>query len=160
MTKNKVKTNAMRFLDREKMSYAVQTYSIEDGLIDGLSVAEKCGEDPAYVFKTLVTRGHSGALYVYVIPVAEELDLKKAAAAVGEKKVDMLAVKELLVNTGYVRGGCSPIGMKKHYHTVIDDAARTLDHMVVSGGKKGVQISLAPDALARTAQAEFNSVTH
>ncbi|MCI1858990.1 MAG: Cys-tRNA(Pro) deacylase [Sporolactobacillus sp.] len=158
MAKTKIKTNAMRILDREHIRYTIQTYSIADGLIDGLSVAEKVGEDPENVYKTLVTQGHSGELYVFVVPVADALDLKKAAAVVGEKKVEMLHVKDLQKHTGYVRGGCSPIGMKKHYPTVVDAAAKALDHMAVSGGKRGVQVILAPGDLAKAAAAEFHDI--
>lgn len=158
MAKAKIKTNAMRILDTEKIDYQVQTYDIRDGLIDGLSVAKKCGEDPAYVYKTLVTQGHSGEFYVFVVPVAEALDLKKAAASVGEKRVEMIPVKDIQKHTGYVRGGCSPIGMKKAYPTVIDASADRLDHIVVSGGKKGVQIILSVDQLAEAAEAKLTDI--
>ncbi|CAM3065204.1 Cys-tRNA(Pro) deacylase [Sporolactobacillus spathodeae] len=158
MAKTKIKTNAMRILDAEKIEYRVQTYDISDGLIDGLSVAQKCGEDPACVYKTLVTQGHSQALYVFVVPVAEELDLKKAAASVGEKKVEMIHVKDIQKYTGYIRGGCSPIGMKKKYKTVIDNAAASLDYIVVSGGKKGVQVILAVADLVKAADAELAAI--
>ncbi|MFX3617733.1 MAG: Cys-tRNA(Pro) deacylase [Sporolactobacillus sp.] len=155
MAKSKIKTNAMRILDTEKINYQVQTYEIRDGLIDGLSVAKKCGQDPAYVYKTLVTQGHSGEFYVFVVPVAEELDLKKAAASVAEKRVEMIHVKDIQKHTGYVRGGCSPIGMKKAYPTVIDASAAHLDHIAVSGGKKGVQIILSVIDLAQASAAKL-----
>lgn len=158
MAKSKTKTNAMRLLDSEHISYNVQTYEISDGLIDGISVAKKVGEDPKNVFKTLVTQGHSGELYVFVVPVAEELNLKKAAATVSEKKVEMIHVKDIQKHTGYVRGGCSPIGMKKQYQTVIDASARTLDHIIVSGGKKGTQIILGVDDLVEAAHAELADI--
>ncbi|WP_100486712.1 Cys-tRNA(Pro) deacylase [Sporolactobacillus pectinivorans] len=158
MAKSKIKTNAMRILDTEKVQYKMQTYEISDGLIDGISVAKKVGEDPQYVYKTLVTQGHSGEFYVYVVPVAEELDLKKAAASVGEKKVEMIHVKDIQKHTGYVRGGCSPVGMKKAYPTVIDTSAENLDHIVVSGGKKGVQIILSVIDLAKAAHAELHDI--
>ncbi|WP_332238175.1 Cys-tRNA(Pro) deacylase [Sporolactobacillus sp. KGMB 08714] len=158
MAKSKVKTNAMRILDSEKIQYGTQTYDISDGLIDGVSVAKKVGEDPKTVYKTLVTQGHSGEFYVFVVPVAEELDLKKAATSVGEKRVEMIHVKDIQKHTGYVRGGCSPVGMKKAYPTVIDASARSIDHIVVSGGKKGVQIILAVDDLVKAAHAELHEI--
>lgn len=158
MAKSKVKTNAMRILDSEKIQYGTQTYDISDGLIDGVSVAKKVGEDPKTVYKTLVTQGHSGEFYVFVVPVSEELDLKKAAASVGEKRVEMIHVKDIQKHTGYVRGGCSPVGMKKAYPTVIDVSARSIDHIVVSGGKKGVQIILAVDDLVKAAHAELHEI--
>ncbi|MFT8361625.1 MAG: Cys-tRNA(Pro) deacylase [Sporolactobacillus sp.] len=159
MAKIKAKTNAMRLLDAEKIAYQAQTYDISDGLIDGLSVARKCGEDPASVYKTLVTQGHSGEFYVFVVPVANELDLKKAAASVGEKKVEMIHVKDIQKYTGYIRGGCSPIGMKKLFTTIIDDSAAMLDHIVVSGGKKGLQIILSVPDLLKAAHAELKPVS-
>ncbi|RYM04672.1 Cys-tRNA(Pro) deacylase [Sporolactobacillus sp. THM7-7] len=159
MAKIKGKTNAMRILDQENISYKMQTYNIRDGLIDGVSVAKKVGEDPKYVFKTLVTQGHSGEFYVFVVPVEKELDLKKAAACVGEKRVDMIHVKDIMKHTGYVRGGCSPIGMKKAYPTVIDASAQSIDHIVVSGGKKGVQMILSVPDLAKAVHAELHPIT-
>ncbi|TGA97940.1 Cys-tRNA(Pro) deacylase [Sporolactobacillus shoreae] len=158
MAKSKVKTNAMRILDTEKIQYRMQTYEISDGLIDGVSVAEKVGENPKNVYKTLVTQGHSGEFYVFVVPVAEELDLKKAAASVGEKRVEMIHVKDIQKHTGYVRGGCSPVGMKKAYPTVIDASAESIDHIVVSGGKKGVQVILSVPDLAKAAHAELHDI--
>ncbi|MBW4080304.1 Cys-tRNA(Pro) deacylase [Paenibacillus sp. S150] len=148
------KTNAMRILDTRKIAYKVHVYDNGDGQIHGTAVAEKMGLPPETVFKTLVA--HSGAnLYVFVIPVAEELDLKKAAKAAGEKKIEMLPVKDLLKWTGYVRGGCSPVGMKKLYPTFIDSSAGTLAAMGVSGGKIGMQIELAPEQLAGAVSAGF-----
>lgn len=158
MAKSKVKTNAMRILDTEKIQYKIQTYEISDGLIDGVSVAEKVGENPKNVYKTLVTQGHSGEFYVFVVPVAEELDLKKAAASVAEKRVEMIHVKDIQKHTGYVRGGCSPVGMKKAYPTVIDASAESIDHIVVSGGKKGVQVILSVPDLAKAAHAELHDI--
>lgn len=158
MSKTKAKTNAMRILDTENIQYRVQTYDISDGLIDGISVAEKCGENPENVYKTLVTQGHSGDFYVFVLPVAAELDLKKAAACVGEKRVEMIHVKDIQKHTGYVRGGCSPIGMKKVYTTVIDAGADGLDHIVVSGGKKGTQVILSTADLVKASHAELHDI--
>lgn len=152
------KTNAMRILDAKKISYEVLSYDNEDGKIHGIAVAEKIDRDPEAVFKTLVS--HSGpSLYVFVIPVGAELDLKKAAKAAGEKKIEMLPVKDLLKWTGYVRGGCSPVGMKKIYPTFIDSSAEPLAKMAVSAGKIGLQMELAPMLLANTVAAKFIELT-
>jgi Cys-tRNA(Pro)/Cys-tRNA(Cys) deacylase len=150
-----VKTNAMRILDAKKVSYEMLTYDNKDGKIDGVSVAEKIGRDPIQVFKTLVAQGASKNIYVFVIPVAEELDLKKAAKAAGEKNIEMLPVKDIQKWTGYIRGGCSPIGMKKEYQTFLDESARTLDSIIVSGGKIGVQIVLDPSQLTEVIKADI-----
>ena len=133
------KTNAMRMLDRAKVPYQTHTYDHADGKIDGVSVAEKLGQRVEQVYKTLVTRGNGG-FYVFVIPVAKELDLKKAAKAVGEKAVEMIHVNEINKITGYIRGGCSPVGMKKQFPTVFDAAVETLPSVIVSGGRIGCQI--------------------
>ncbi|MCO7125471.1 Cys-tRNA(Pro) deacylase [Sporolactobacillus shoreicorticis] len=148
----------MRLLDSERVTYDVQTYDVSDGLIDGMSVAKKVGQDPRQVFKTLVTQGHSGEYYVFIVPVAEELNLKKAAAKVSEKKVEMIHVKDIQKHTGYMRGGCSPIGMKKEYKTVIDASAQFINPIIVSGGKKGVQILLAVDDLVKVTHAELADI--
>jgi Cys-tRNA(Pro)/Cys-tRNA(Cys) deacylase len=150
-----VKTNAMRILDARKISYDMLTYDNKDGKIDGVSVAEKTGRDVNEVYKTLVAQGHSKNIYVFVIPVAAELDLKKAAKAPGEKKVEMIAVKDIQKWTGYIRGGCSPIGMKKEYQTFIDENCLLLDSIVVSAGKIGVQIVLKPEDLKEITKAEI-----
>jgi Cys-tRNA(Pro)/Cys-tRNA(Cys) deacylase len=149
------KTNAMRILDAKKVNYEMLTYDNKDGKIDGVSVAEKIGRDPIEVYKTLVAQGASKNILVFVVPVAEELDLKNAAKAAGEKNIEMLPVKDIQKWTGYIRGGCSPIGMKKEYRTFIDDSAQSLDRIVVSGGKIGVQIVLAPVQLTEITKAEF-----
>lgn len=141
------KTNAMRLFDAAKTDYSIHTYDTEDGLIDGHSVAEKCGQDPDRVFKTLVTKGHSGEHYVFVIPVNAALDLKKAAKAVKEKSIEMIRQKELLSLTGYVHGGCSPFGMKKLFFTVFEETAQLFDTIMVSGGKIGCQIEADPEAM-------------
>ena len=140
------KTNVMRTLDQKKIPYTAHTYD-PDGPIDGVSVAAALGQDPAHVFKTLVTKGASGGYYVFDIPVAENLDLKKAARAVGEKSVAMLPQKELLGLTGYVHGGCSPVGMKKQYPTVFHSTVLDYDTIYISAGKIGAQVELAPKAL-------------
>ena len=132
----------MRILDAHGIEYKTIIYDRKDGKIDGVSVAEKIGEEPKKVFKTLVAQGSSGELYVFIIPVAEELDLKKAAKAASEKKVEMISVKEITKYTGYIRGGCSPIGMKKNYPTFIDKSSLNLDTIIISGGKIGVQIEI------------------
>ena len=149
------KTNVMRILDQKKIPYEAKHYPHGDEAVDGVTVAQSLGQDPASVFKTLVTHGAKGGYYVFVIPVAEELDLKKAAKAVGEKSVAMLHVKELLPLTGYVRGGCSPIGMKKQFPTAVDETAQLYDTIVFSAGRIGHQIELAPDDLARVVPIEY-----
>ena len=142
---NEHKTNVMRVLDQKKIPYAAHTYPHEEGAaVDGVTVAKSMGQDPARVFKTLVTQGASKAYYVFDIPVAEALDLKKAARAVGEKSIAMIHQKDLLGLTGYVHGGCSPIGMKKQFPTVLDETALAHDTIVVSGGKIGFQVELSP----------------
>ena len=153
------KTNAMRMLDRGKVPYTVHTYDHSDGRIDGVSVAAKVGIDPERVYKTLVTRGNSGGHFVFVIPVALELDLKKAARAVGEKSVAMLRVEEINKVTGYIRGGCSPVGMKKRYPTVFDSRAAGLETIVVSGGRIGTQVELDPGALMAATGAKTADIT-
>ena len=147
------KTNAMRILEREKISYIPHAYQHEDGKIDGLAVAQKLGQNPEQVFKTLVAVENRKNYYVFVIPVGAELDLKKAARAVGEKSVEMLHLKDLTKVTGYIRGGCSPIGMKKQYVTAVHQSCLSLASMMVSGGKVGLQVELAPADLLRASQA-------
>ncbi len=144
------KTNVMRVLERENIPYTPHAYPHEEGEApDGVTVARSMGQEPEAVFKTLVARGASGELYVFDIPVADSLDLKKAAKAVGEKSVAMLRQKELLPLTGYVHGGCSPVGMKKRYPTVFHETAELLDTIFVSAGKIGYQVELAPADLLR-----------
>ncbi|MFB9757510.1 Cys-tRNA(Pro) deacylase [Ectobacillus funiculus] len=152
------KTNAMRMLDAKKMTYNVMTYNNDDGQIDGVSVAKKIGRDTRVVYKTLVTQGQTKSLYVFAIPVEAELDLKKAAKAAGEKKLEMLPVKDIQKWTGYIRGGCSPIGMKKLYPTFIDESAAELSSIVVSGGKIGMQIELSVADLQTVAEAVMHDV--
>ena len=147
------KTNAIRQLERKKQPYS--THSYDGGALSGTEVAATLGLDAARVFKTLVTTGKSGAHYVFLVPVAEELDLKKAAKAAGEKNIEMLPSKELLKNTGYIHGGCSPIGMKKPYPTFVDETAILQDTIVFSAGKIGFQIETAPDNLVELIGAEY-----
>ena len=146
VAKKEEKTNVMRTLEQKNIPYTAHTYDPE-GPIDGVSVAEILGEDPECVFKTLVTRGASGGYYVFDIPVAENLDLKKAAKAVGEKSIAMIQQKELLPLTGYVHGGCSPVGMKKQFPTVFHETAGILDTIMVSAGKIGYQVQCEPEKL-------------
>ncbi len=160
MAKTKdIKTNAMRILDAEAVSYTVHTYDTEDGEIDGVSVARKCGENPEQVFKTLVTRGSDGNYYVFAVPSAERLDLKKAAAAVNVKNVEMIHQKELFPLTGYIHGGCSPVGMKKQFRTVFDETILLIDTVMVSGGKVGIQIEVLPSDLIRITAGETADIT-
>lgn len=148
--KKEEKTNVMRILDGKKISYESHSYEPDAGL-SGEQIADILGEDPEKVFKTLVAQGKSGTYYVFVVPVGAELDLKKAAKASGEKAVSMIKQKELLPLTGYVHGGCSPIGMKKQFPTMIHETAAGFDKIFVSAGKVGFQIELSPKDLIRVA---------
>lgn len=152
------KTNAMRILDKNKIKYEVIEYDISDGKIDGVSVAEKTNQALKEVYKTLVTQGNTKTLYVFVIPVNEELNLKKAAKVCGEKKVDMIHVNDIMKLTGYIRGGCSPVGMKKLYKTFIHKDAEALERICVSGGKKGLQVKLSPRDLQESINAIFEDL--
>ena len=158
MAKSIPKTNAMRILETLKVPYTMHTYD-PGGEIDGISVAEKLGQNKEQVFKTLVTKGRSGEHYVFVIPVAEELDLKAAAHSVSEKSVEMIHVKDIQKVTGYIRGGCSPLGMKKQFRTVIDESAKARPTVIVSGGKIGFQMELTPEDLANSIGAAFAPIT-
>lgn len=151
----KVKTNAMRILDKEKIEYKIMTYRADDGKIDGLSVAKKIGKEEGLVYKTLISQGSSKGYYVFVIPVEAELDLKKAAKVVGEKKVEMIPVKDITKVSGYVRGGCSPIGMKSLFPTFIDEKALSVGTIIVSGGNIGVQIEIKAEGLAKAIKAQL-----
>lgn len=153
------KTNAIRLLEQQKIHFDVMEYETGDGQVDGVSVAEKIGQPVARVFKTLVAKASAQKLFVFVIPVAEELDLKAAAKVVGEKKIEMLAVKDLLSHTGYVRGGCSPVGMKKLYPTVIDASAQEQGSIIVSAGKIGMQIHVQIEDLKNITKAQLASIT-
>lgn len=153
-----IKTNAMRILDSNKVSYEVITYESNDGKIDGVSVAHKIGVDASHVFKTLVAQGTSKELYVFVIPVAEELNLKEAAIISGEKKVEMIHVNDIMKYTGYIRGGCSPIGQKKEYKTFIHESAKKLDFIIVSAGKIGYQIKINPNDLINIVSGNYENL--
>lgn len=153
------KTNVMRVLDQRKIPYTPHSYPHSEGeAVDGATVASILGRDPGEVYKTLVTRGASKANYVFVVPVLSELDLKKAAKTAGEKSIEMIHVKELTPLTGYVRGGCSPIGMKKRLKTFIDASAQDHTAILVSAGKIGYQVELSPDALAGLIGGRFADV--
>ena len=152
------KTNVMRLLDQKKVPYIPHYYACPDGAVDGVSVAARIGKDAGAVFKTLVTQGATGKYYVFVVPVLSELDRKAAARAVREKSIEMIHVKDITAVSGYVRGGCSPIGMKKQYPTFIHEAAKEQDKITVSGGRLGLQITLSPDDLCRAAKAEYADI--
>ena len=152
------KTNVMRVLDQKKVPYTPHHYAHPDGAVDGASVAALIDKDPASVCKTLVTQGASKKYYVFVIPVLKELDLKAAAKAVGEKSIEMIKQAQLLPLTGYVHGGCSPVGMKKLFPTFFDASAEGRDAIVVSAGKIGAQVELSPAALAGLVRGRFAPV--
>ncbi|ATP38893.1 Cys-tRNA(Pro) deacylase [Solibacillus sp. R5-41] len=159
MAKKNVKTNAIRLIEQQKIPHEVFEYTTEDGeAVDGVTAANKIGQPVERVYKTLIATAGKGHFFVFVIPVATELNLKAAAKAVGEKKIEMLATKELLSLTGYIRGGCSPIGMKKLFPTYIDETAESLDYFIVSAGKIGMQLKLAPADLANATKAKFASI--
>ena len=152
-----IKTNAMRFLDSKKINYTVNTYECED-FVDGVHIAQMLGQDEKMSYKTLVTKGKSGGYFVFVLPVAKELDMKKAAKAVGEKSVEMLHVKDINSVTGYIRGGCSPLGMKKQFPTVVDKSAQNFETIIISGGRLGSQIFLSPDDLVKACGGSFGDI--
>ena len=152
------KTNAMRILDKEKINYKIYTYDVSDNITDGISVALKTGKKVEEVYKTLVTQGISKTFYVFVIPVDKELDLKKIAALTKEKKIDMIPMKDLLSITGYVKGGCSPVGMKKLFQTFFHEDILNLQTITVSGGKVGIQIELSPNDLISITKAHLGKL--
>lgn len=152
-----VKTNAMRILDKNKINYEVNTYECDE-FIDGVTIADMLGQSYEQSFKTLVTKGKSGEHFVFVLPVHQEVDLKKAAKAVGEKSIDMIHVKELKDLTGYIRGGCTSIGMKKQFKTVVHESALGFDKIIISAGCIGAQIILAPEDLKKVTRAEFKDI--
>lgn len=157
MSKKELKTNAMRILDRMKITYEYQTYEC-DHFTDGIAAADKLSLPHELVYKTLVTQAKSGMYYVFVIPIEEEIDFKKAARAVQEKSLEMIPLKLLTEITGYVRGGCTAIGMKKQFPTVIQNDAEKLKMIYVSGGKLGMQLKLSPDDLKVASQAIYADV--
>jgi len=153
-----IKTNAMRILDSNKIDYKTHSYENKDNKIDGVAVAHKIGKDVDSVFKTLVTQGNSREFYVFVIPVAKELDMKKASKIAGEKNIDMIHVKDINSITGYIRGGCSPLGMKKVFKTFIQEEALLFDSIVFSGGKIGAQIEINPNDLGKVIPCSFEDI--
>ena len=158
MAKKHQKTNAMRRLDSKKIEYKMYSYEVGDNHIDGVSVAHKLNQDEKMVFKTLVAQGASRNFYVFVIPVAENLDMKKAAKAAGEKNMEMIHVKDINKVTGYIRGGCSPVGMKKLYSTFVHESGKDLEKIIVSGGKIGFQIELSPSDLQETINFKYADI--
>ena len=153
------KTNVMRLLEQAKIPYTPHFYEHKDGAIDGIAVAQKLGQPFHQVFKTLMTRGSGKNCYVFVIPVAEELNLKAAAKVCGEKSIEMIHVKEINALTGYIRGGCSPIGMKKSYPTFLNESAKEQETIIVSAGKIGTQVELSPEDLSSYIGAQFAPLT-
>lgn len=153
-----VKTNAMRILEKEKIDFVGQSYECNE-FIDGMDTAKHLGLDPKTVYKTLVTLGKSNNYFVFIIPIEKELDLKKGAKAVGEKSIEMIPVKDITKVTGYVRGGCTAIGMKKQYKTILHEEALELEKIWVSGGKIGYQIQLSPQDLLKVIKGESAFVT-
>ena len=154
MAKKEPKTNAMRMLERAKIPFEVHRYECKE-FIDGITIADMLNEPYERVFKTLVTEGKSGGYFVFVVPIDKELDLKKAAKAAGEKSVEMIHVKDITAVTGYVRGGCTPIGMKKQFPTFIQESAQKYDQIYVSGGRIGYTLKLSPQDLAGLVHAVF-----
>ena len=157
MSKKELKTNAMRILEKENIPYEYKTYECDE-FISGIQTANILGCPHEYVYKTLVTVGKTGAYYVFVIPIEEEIDFKKAAKAVGEKALEMLPLKDLTKVTEYVRGGCTAIGMKKKYPVVIQETAQEQEKIYISGGKIGMQLQVAPNDLRKVADAKFGDV--
>ncbi|MCI5806750.1 MAG: Cys-tRNA(Pro) deacylase [Clostridium sp.] len=157
MAKKENKTNAMRILDKNRISYRMKTYECDE-FIDGVHVADLNGDPYDQSFKTLVTVGKSGQHYVFVIPIDKEIDFKKAAKIVGEKSIEMIHVKDINAITGYIRGGCTPLGMKKLFPTVIQESAKEFDEIIISGGKIGMQILLNPLDLANVTHAQFGDI--
>lgn len=153
------KTNVMRLLDAAGIAYRTAEYDYDESDLSGVHAAEAVGMPPEQMFKTLVARGERTGLQVFCIPVAETLDLRKAARAAGDKKIELIHVRELLPTTGYVRGGCSPIGMKKRLPTHIDETAQLFDEISVSAGARGCQVLLAPDALLEYVGADYCDLT-
>lgn len=157
--KHRHKTNAIRIVEAAGIEYNMYEYDAPDGFLDGISVANALEQDTKQVFKTLVTVGSSKAFYVCVIPVENELDLKKAAKHFGEKKMDMLLSRELTKVTGYIKGGCSPVGMKKLFPTAVDQSAGNLEMIIVSGGKVGLQMELPVEELLKVTEAKLADIT-
>ena len=158
MAKKEPKTNAMRMLERAKIPFEVHRYECKE-FIDGITIADMLNEPYERVFKTLVTEGKSGGYFVFVVPIDKELDLKKAAKAAGEKSVEMIHVKDITKITGYVRGGCSPLGMKKQFPTILDKSMEQFDKIYISGGRIGTSMALSPADLAAVTGAAYADIT-
>ena len=158
MSREEEKTNVMRILDQKKIEYKSYNY-LQTGAVNGMEVAEALDEDPGMVFKTLVTVGKSKTNYVFVVPVKKELNLKKAAHSVGEKSIEMIKQKELLPLTGYVHGGCSPIGMKKQFSTTIDRSAENYGRIIFSAGKIGYQVEVSLEDLEKVIRYQLDEIT-
>lgn len=154
-----IKTNAMRMLNAAKIGYTVLQYTVDENDLSGIHISKQLGFPPERMFKTLVARGDKTGPLVFCIPVAEELHLKAAAVLTGNKKIEMVPVKELLGLTGYIRGGCSPIGMKKKFPTYVDETAVLFDTVSVSGGRRGLQLEVAPDALLAAVGGSYAPLT-
>lgn len=154
------KTNALRILEGLKINYTLHKYDHTEDFVDGVNIADKLGQNHAQVFKTIVTVGATKANYVFVLPVEKEIDFKCAARIVGEKSIEMIKLSDLTKQTGYIRGGCSPIGMKKNFRTVIDASCEAFETIMVSAGKVGYQMELAPKDLIRAANAELADICH
>ncbi len=152
-----LKTNAMRILDKNKMKYKINIYECDE-FKDGITIADRLGQPYEISFKTLVTVGKSNEYYVFVIPIDKEIDMKKAAKAVGEKSIEMLHVKDINRVTGYIRGGCTPIGMKKNYKTVIHESINNYEEIIISGGRIGAQIFIAPGDLIKVTKAYVTDI--
>ncbi|MDY3910135.1 MAG: Cys-tRNA(Pro) deacylase [Eubacterium sp.] len=153
-----IKTNAMRILEKNRIPFEVKTYDCDE-FIDGVHIADKLGQPYEQSFKTLVMKGKSGEYHVFVLPVDKEVDMKKAARTVGEKSLEMVHVKDINTVTGYIRGGCTAIGMKKQYDTVVHESAREHERIIISGGRLGSQIFLAPDDLVKVTGGKFADIT-
>ena len=158
MAKKQKKTNVMRILDAQKIPYRHYEYDDSNNMVDGITVAHMIGKDPAVVYKTLVTAGKPRQYYVFVLPISKALDLKKAARAVGEKRIEMIPVRDIEAVTGYIKGGCSPIGMKKQYPTVFDISAQALPHIIFNGGKVGTQVELDPADIGKLIPCRFADI--
>ncbi|MBK9098648.1 MAG: Cys-tRNA(Pro) deacylase [bacterium] len=152
------KTNAVRLLESGSIPHSTLAYDVDESDLSGITVANKIGVEPEKVFKTLVTRGEKTGINVFCIPVTEELNLKKAAVACGDKKIEMIKEKELLPLTGYIKGGCSPIGMKKYYPTFIDETAQLFEEISISAGIRGMQIMIKPDDLKKIVKGQFSDL--
>lgn len=157
MAKKETKTNAMRILEKNKIPFEVNTYTCDE-FVDGIHIADLLGQPYEQSFKTLVMQGKSKEYHVFILPVNKEVDLKKAARVVGEKSLEMVHVKDIQSVTGYIRGGCTAIGMKKQYDTVIHESAAAFDQIIVSGGRLGTQILLAPEDLRKVTNGKFADI--